>query len=225
VSDPKVLFLPGASGAASFWHPVGGKLPADWEKVYASWPGLGSEPADPPVSGFDDCVKLVERHLDRPCDLVAQSMGGIVAIRVALRNPQRVRRLVLVATSGGVAVASLGATDWRPSYRSAYPAAARWITDERPDHSDDLRGLAAPTLLLWGAADPISPVAVGEHLLSLLPDAAMHVLDDGTHDLAHEDPEQVAGLILDHLQAKRPRRREVWSSPASRPFAAEPGEQ
>lgn len=201
MSNNKVLFLPGASGAASFWHPVGSGLPRSWEKVYLSWPGLGQEPSNPSVRGFDDCARLVEQHIDRPCDLVAQSMGGIVAIRVALRNPRLVRRLVLVATSGGVDVASLGGADWRPNYRAVFPAAAPWITDERPDHEDDLRRLSAPTLLLWGDADPISPVAVGERLLSLLPRAAIHVISGGTHDLARDDPARVAGFIFAHLAA------------------------
>lgn len=203
-----MVFLPGASGAASFWHPVGSRLPTPWEKVYVSWPGLGSEPARSSVGGFDDCARLVEQHLDRPCDLVAQSMGGIVAIRVALRNPRLVRRLVLVATSGGIDVTSLGGADWRPNYRSVFPTAARWITDERPDHQDDLKQLSVPTLLLWGDCDPISPIAVGERLLSLLPDAAIHVISGGTHDLARDDPACVADLIVDHFTKDGARTRD-----------------
>jgi pimeloyl-ACP methyl ester carboxylesterase len=57
---------------------------------------------------FDDLVRLVEAELTEPSTLVAQSMGGIVAVRVALRQPTQVRRLVLVATSGGVDVERLG---------------------------------------------------------------------------------------------------------------------
>ncbi|MCW2975681.1 MAG: alpha/beta hydrolase fold protein, partial [Actinomycetia bacterium] len=109
----KVIFLPGAVGAADFWRPVGALLPAAWEKTYLAWPGLGAEPPDPGVHGFDDLVRLVEAELTEPSTLVAQSMGGIVAVRVALRHPGKVRRLVLVATSGGVDVELLGGADWR----------------------------------------------------------------------------------------------------------------
>jgi hypothetical protein len=53
-----VMFLPGALGAAEFWHPVGNLLPNEWKKVYLAWPGLGIEAADESVRGFDDLVRL-----------------------------------------------------------------------------------------------------------------------------------------------------------------------
>jgi pimeloyl-ACP methyl ester carboxylesterase len=201
---PRVLLLPGALGAASFWQPVGGRLPARWEKVYVSWPGLGLEPPSASVGGFAECARLAEQHLDRPCDIVAHSMGGIVAVLVALANPQHVRRLVLTATSGGVDVASLGGAEWRDSYRAENPAAARWITDARPDLSEAFERISSPTLLLWGDSDPISPVAVGEHLRSLLPNAVLRVVSGGNHAFPHDDPDTVSKLIIEHLHASEP---------------------
>jgi surfactin synthase thioesterase subunit len=69
----KLIFLPGALGAAEFWHPVGELLPAEWEKVYLTWPGLGAQDPDPAVRGFDDLVRLVENELTEPSTLIAQS--------------------------------------------------------------------------------------------------------------------------------------------------------
>jgi pimeloyl-ACP methyl ester carboxylesterase len=60
-------------------------LPATWNETYLSWPGLGSEPHDPQINGFDDLVALAEKEICGPTVLVAQSMGGIVAVRLALR--------------------------------------------------------------------------------------------------------------------------------------------
>ncbi|HEX4679410.1 MAG TPA: alpha/beta fold hydrolase [Gaiellaceae bacterium] len=191
----RLIFLPGALGAAAFWHPVGDRLPAEWQKVYLAWPGLGAQRHDPEVRGFDDLVRLVEDALTEPSVLVAQSMGGVVALRAALRHPDNVQRLVLVATSGGIDVAGLGGSDWRAEYRAEHPEAARWITDDWPDHTGELRTVTAPALLLWGDSDPISPVAVGEHLASLLPDATLHVLAGGTHSLAVDLADEVAALI------------------------------
>jgi pimeloyl-ACP methyl ester carboxylesterase len=196
---PRVLFLPGAGGAAAFWHPVGARLPAALDSVYFAWPGLGGEPADPRVRGFGDLVALVEAELTEPCDVVAQSMGGVVAVRVALRHPDKVRRLVLVATSGGVDVARFGAADWREEYRREFPGASAWVTAERPDHTSDIGRIGAPTLLVWGDSDPVSPVAVGEHLASLLPNATLRVVRGGTHGMAAERPDDVAPLIAAHL--------------------------
>jgi pimeloyl-ACP methyl ester carboxylesterase len=195
---PKIVFLPGALGAAEFWRPVGDLLPVAWNKVYLAWPGLGAQPKDETVNGFDDLVRLVERELDQPCDLVAQSLGGIVAIRVALGHRDKVRRLVLAGTSGGLDVAALGGAEWRDDYRRDHPGAATWITTDRPDHSQEIGMLSQPTLLLWGDADPISPVAVGEQLRSLLPTSTLEVIAGGTHSFAREQPELVARLVLAH---------------------------
>jgi pimeloyl-ACP methyl ester carboxylesterase len=198
-ADRTVLFLPGAGGAAEFWHPVGALLPESWGKVYLSWPGLGDEPPDPAIGTFDDLAGLVETQLTAGCDVVAQSLGGIVAVRVVLRNPTKVRRLVLVATSGGLDVPKLGGTEWRDAYRRAHPQAAAWITTEHADHTADFRRIRVPTLLIWGDRDEISPPSVGRALRALLPSPSMRVLAGGTHSLAVERPNEVAALIAGHL--------------------------
>jgi pimeloyl-ACP methyl ester carboxylesterase len=196
---PRVVFLPGAAGAAGFWRPVGRTLPAAWEKTYLSWPGLGDQAHDPTVAGFDDLVDRVLDALDRPTDLVAQSIGGVIAVRVAARAPDLVHRLVLVATSAGVDMTRLGAEDWRKDYRRSFPQAAGWIADPQPDQTDHLQAIRSPTLLLWGDADPISPVAVGQHLAELIPRSTLVVIGGGTHDLARESPGPVGRWIAGHL--------------------------
>jgi pimeloyl-ACP methyl ester carboxylesterase len=199
-SDTRVVFLPGAGGAASFWHPVAERLPGDWSTTLLNWPGAGQEPHDPRVTGFDDLITLAAAGLDDRTDLVAQSMGGVVAIGLALRHPDQIRRLVLVATSGGVQMGRFtGLADWRDEYRREYPRAASWVSDQRPDYGDQIAAVRQPTLLIWGDSDPISPVAVGEHLHSLLPDSVLHVLPGGTHSLAVDQPDAVATLIAGHL--------------------------
>ena len=197
----RVVFLPGAGGDGDFWRPVGAALPADWEKLYLSWPGLGNQPhAAGGVAGLDGLVDRVAQALGPAGgDLVAHSMGGVVAVRVAARHPRRVRRLVLAATSGGVDVGRLGAVDWRADYRREFPGAAAWITGEEPDLTPELRRIAAPTLLLWGDADRISPVAVGEHLLGLLPVARMQMIAGGDHGFPRDQAPAVARVIARHL--------------------------
>ena len=193
-----LFFLPGAGGSPSFWHPVAERLRAkSGPPHFFSWPGLGAEPPDPAVSSLDDLVSSVLARLDGPTDLVAQSMGGVVAVKVALAAPGKVRRLVLTATSAGIPMN--GAEDWRPLYRQAFPQAADWIADPQPDFSAGIATIAVPTLLLWGDQDPISPVAVGETLLSLLPRARLEVIEGGAHDLAVTHADRVAALIAAHL--------------------------
>jgi pimeloyl-ACP methyl ester carboxylesterase len=195
----RILFLPGAGASPDFWKPVGARLPADWPKEYFGWPGLGRQPHDPLIRGIDDLVRLVSARMDEPVDLVAQSMGGVIAVRLALERPDRVRRLVLSVTSGGVDMVGLGAADWRADYRRSFPEAAAWITDSRASPPLPVERVAASTLLVWGDADPISPVAVGKHLAGRMPAARLHVVPGGDHDVASTHAAEVATLIERHL--------------------------
>ncbi len=195
----RTLFLPGAGGSAAFWEPVATLLPGPPAHELLGWPGLGDEPPDPAVRGFDDLVELVRARITGPVDLVAQSMGGVVAVRLALEMPDKVRRLVLAVTSGGVDMAGLGAADWREDYRRSHPRAAGWITEPRATPSLPVERIVAPTLLLWGDADPISPLAVGRHLRDRIPGAYLQVVAGGRHDLARARAGEVAPLIARHL--------------------------
>jgi pimeloyl-ACP methyl ester carboxylesterase len=145
-------------------------------------------------------VTLVEAQIgEHPVDLLAQSMGGWVAMVVTLRNPAKVRRLVLSVTSVGVDMAALDGADWRQTYRQKHPNAAAWVLDRPPLLTTRLSGVAQPALLLWGDADPISPVEVGQHLEDLLPHATLQVVQGGEHDLVATDADLVAPLIEAHL--------------------------
>lgn len=194
-----ILFLPGSGASPDFWKPVAERLPAARPKEFFGWPGLGHQPHDPAIKGMDDLVAMVAARMTGPVDLVAQSMGGIIAVRLALAHPRLVRRLVLTVTSGGVDMASFGASDWRADYRRSCPNAATWILEPSVAGPQPVERVAVPTLLLWGDADPISPVAVGRHLLQRLPDARLHVVKGGGHDVAQTHADEVAPLIERHL--------------------------
>jgi pimeloyl-ACP methyl ester carboxylesterase len=195
----KIVFLPGASGAPEFWRPVAATLPSGWNKTFLSWPGLGHEPHDPAVMGPEDLVALVLRQLSEPADLVAQSMGGLVALKTVLQAPEKVRRLVLAGTSGGLSVQALGGQDWRPNYREEYADAAPWITEVQEDLSTDLRSIDKRVLLIWGDRDEISPLAVAERLLAILPHGELSVVEGGRHDVPRTHPLEVGRLVQQHL--------------------------
>jgi len=204
-----ILFLPGAGGDPTFWQPVAEKLPAGWRKTCLGWPGLGNQPHDPAIDSLDDLTALAARHLALDLSpgsrtaIVAQSMGGIVAVKLALTYPERISHLVLCVTSGGIPLAPYDAADWRPAYRQAFPKAAPWILQASADYSAALPGIRIPTLLLWGDADPISPPAVGRQLAKLLPDAKLHILPGADHDLAQSHAAKTAELIAAHLELLR----------------------
>jgi pimeloyl-ACP methyl ester carboxylesterase len=197
-----MMFLPGASGNTSFWRPLAARLQRPGRRRFVGWPGFGGWPPEPQVKGIADLVPRVTAELDGPVDLFAQSMGGIVAVLTAPAQPALVRHLVLSATSGGIDMTGMGAFDWRRSFRASNPGAPTWFEHERWDLADRLREISIPVLLLWGDADPISPVAVGRRLAGLFPNAELLVVPGGTHDLAAERVDDILPHVERHL-AKR----------------------
>jgi pimeloyl-ACP methyl ester carboxylesterase len=111
---------------------------------------------------------------------------------------------VLSVTSGGIDVGSLGAVDWRAEFARNNPGVPRWFLDARDDMTEQLHEVRAPALLLWGDADPISPVAVGRRLAQLLASSTLVVIPGGTHDLVAERTDDILPHIEQHLRAVRP---------------------
>jgi pimeloyl-ACP methyl ester carboxylesterase len=196
----RLLFLPGASGNTQFWQPLAALLNHPGERRFFGWPGYGGLPPDPNVNGLDDLVRLVASEITAPTALLAQSMGGVIAMFAALEKPELVTQLVLSATSGGLDVRALGAEDWRPEFRKQHPRLPLFADSERWDVEPRLADVRVPVLLLWGDADPISPVTVGERLRELLPRAELVVIPGGSHDLVMERAEEIAPHVEHHLR-------------------------
>jgi poly(3-hydroxyoctanoate) depolymerase len=195
-----LLFLPGALGRTEIWQPVAQRLRHPGARRFVSWPGFGGCPPDAGLTNLDDLATSVAGDIERPVDILAQSMGGVVAILAALQRPALVRHLVLSVTSGGIDIAGLGAEDWRPSLAKQHPELPPWFVNDRHDLRPRLGEIDSPLLLLWGDADPISPMGVGERLLELFPFAELIVVPGGTHDLVSERAAEITPHIDRHLR-------------------------
>lgn len=195
----QLIFLPGALGRTEQWQSISERLEFSGQRIHLGWPGFGATPLDPLISGIDDLVLQVVGRINQPTALLAQSMGGVIAIRAALEKPKLVTHLVLAVTSGGIDVRSLGGTDWRPAFKQANPHLPDWFSMDQSDLSERLAELRIPVLLLWGDADPISPIAVGKRLAGLFPRARLHVTPGADHDLIETHAAALASIIAHHL--------------------------
>jgi pimeloyl-ACP methyl ester carboxylesterase len=194
-----LLFLPGASGDTTLWKPLSDRLRHRGNRRFLGWPDFGGLPPEPGVNGLADLARRVAAEITGAVDLFAQSMGGVIALFVALEKPSLVQHLVLSVTSGGIDLTDLDAFDWRPQFRKHNPGLPSWFEEERWDLADRLSDIRIPVLLLWGDADPISPVAVGERLRELLLEAELVVLAGGNHDLVRERVEEIVPHVERHL--------------------------
>jgi pimeloyl-ACP methyl ester carboxylesterase len=128
----KLFFLPGALGRTEFWRPASDLLNYPAPKVHVTWPGFSGIPPDPGIRGIDDLVSRILADIDQPSALIAQSMGGVVAMLAALQKPELVTHLVLSVTSGGMGLATLDAEDWRPAIRAARRSRLLQVDSEGP---------------------------------------------------------------------------------------------
>lgn len=151
------------------------------QAVAADLPGFGESP--PAGTGFDlgevaDALAAdLPLRLETPFDLAGNSLGGAVAVTLALRRPDLVRRLVLIAPAG---------------FKPSHPAIAGGA-GAIGGHLIALRRMVGPALagsatarrvLLWGAvSDParLSPtdarlMHTASHGASAVPAAIASVL-------------------------------------------------
>lgn len=193
-----MIFLPGASGKTAFWQPVIKQLPQECEKVTIAYPSFGGHPDQVAVQSFQSLQDYVLEHIQKPSIVVAQSMGEIFAVQAALQKPQHTKALVLVATSGGIDLSRFDVADWREDYQQTF-AVPDWFVQHQSHLDDLLDQITCPVLLIWGDADPISPVAVGQYLHSKIVNSELYIIENGQHDLAEVYSDQVAKLIQNFL--------------------------
>jgi len=188
------LFLPGAGGRGAFWGPVAARLRHAGAPVLFSRSGFGEAPPAAGIRSLDDLYTwFLARAPAGACVVIAQSMGGVLAMRFAVEHPERVSHLVLVATSGGTR--RRFGVDWRPGYRAERASVPDWFERDATELDVRLGEVRAPTLLIFSDADPIAPVAMGEHLLGWMPHGRLLVIRGGTHVFAEERPDEVARAI------------------------------
>lgn len=149
VGPPLVLIM-GLNAPGSAWQPHVDQWAKSWRCVMVDNRGAGRSPAPPGPyrTGLlaEDYARLIRRLALGPCRVVGISMGGAIAQELALRHPDLVERLVLVATwsrphpyTGAVldGLAALRAAVDEPTF-NAYLQTLVWTPDWFAAHLDEL---------------------------------------------------------------------------------------
>lgn len=120
-----ILFIHGLGGAGASWTPIADRLSDRFHTVCPDLPGFGrsSKPQRRYTPAFfvDTLVELLDEVAVDQAHLVAGSLGGQVALELALRRPGRVGRVVAVAPAG-VPPASYKGSDELAAYRAILDA-------------------------------------------------------------------------------------------------------
>jgi pimeloyl-[acyl-carrier protein] methyl ester esterase len=116
------------------WDSVLPRLNRSFTTVCVDLPGHGASPWPPEFHDIDSLAARVEDCLEdniassaRGCYLLGWSLGGMVALALAAKRPDLMRRLILVATTPKF----LHSPDWPPGMdpKALADMAARVVTD------------------------------------------------------------------------------------------------
>ena len=98
-----VVLLPGFGGTRRAWDGVAALLPRErYPPLALDLPGHGEAADAPRPITFAGCVEHVLARVPARFVLCGYSQGGRIALHLALAAPERVARLVLVASSAGI---------------------------------------------------------------------------------------------------------------------------
>ncbi|UPY36528.1 alpha/beta hydrolase [Sediminicoccus sp. KRV36] len=147
------LLLHGIGGRAALWADSIAAL-APRPVIAMDMPGYdGTRPALASFAALADAaVALLDARGIGSADVVGHSLGGMLALELALRHPARVRRLVIVASSP-----AFGSRD--PAFREAFLAARQKPLDEGLGMAGVARALV-PGMLGPAASAQAAPAAI-----------------------------------------------------------------
>ncbi|MEU6348788.1 alpha/beta hydrolase [Streptomyces sp. NPDC047072] len=201
-TGPGLLLAHGATGSIEGnFAPVLPALAAAHTVVAPDYPGSGATPvADAPLDldGLADAVvDSAVRHGVERFAVLGFSLGTLVAVRAAVRHPERVTALVLTAGFARPDARLLGLI---PAWRAAEPPALHPHLDMIPslDVTADLAEVDVPTLVVATTADTLVPPA-GSRALAAGIRGARYTEIDSDHVVMVERPQDWLSPVLDFL--------------------------
>jgi pimeloyl-ACP methyl ester carboxylesterase len=232
-----VVLMHGGGANHESWHAQFPVLSQRYRVYVPDRPGHGRT-ADSdwdwtPDNVADHTARMLEMVDDGPYALVGWSDGAVIALRVALRHPSLVRKLVLIGSAftragepraarafieselrGGAVFDGMKATYDRlsPDGPDHWAVVVRKLQAlwDAPDELtiDDLAAIAVPTLVMQGDDDGVT----FEHSAAVartVQDGQLAVVPGTGHALPIEKPDIVNALLLDFL-GEPPRRQRMF---------------
>lgn len=224
----RIVLIHGSGCSADSWRYQVDGLSREYEVVAPDLPGRGgSDPAsEPSIEGYAATVRrVIQRSGRRRVFLAGHSMGGAVALQMALAYPELLKGLILVGTSAYLDALALTpdillwAVAVMPhKFKGMFFSSQ--VTDEALaiargdvrrcsletvlgdfaacrtyDFRGRLKGLSLPTLILCGDEDLITPVRHSKRLHKEIPGSTLEVIEKAGHMVTLESPQRVNAAI------------------------------
>jgi pimeloyl-ACP methyl ester carboxylesterase len=218
--EPAVLLHPGGADSRA-WGPNLDAFAARFRVLTPDRRGQGRTADAPGPISYDlmaaDTVAFLEEVAGGPAVLVGCSDGAVTALLTALRRPDLVRRLVLVAgvfhrdgwapgteelDAAGVEFFTRMYAEVSPDGAEHYPVVAAKLDDMHATGPAlapaDLAGVRSRTLIMAGDDDEVAL----EHAVAMyrgIPDAELAIVPGTSHGLLVEKPALCNGMMIDFL--------------------------
>lgn len=187
-------------------------------------PGFGDEPLPSDMTTLDDVVDWLTNTLEKraakgPVILCGHSYGGRLAVLLASRQALPIKKLILVGSPNlyrptvltklkkllvrcaqpiepllpEALKARLRAEDFKRVRGTALAELYKNVFAD--DQAGQLQQCPQPTLMVCGDRDEAVSVATAREIANLLPHGELEIISRGGHNLHHESPQLLAGII------------------------------
>ncbi len=227
---PALLVIHGAGGSRLSW-PRSIRLIDGWRVLTVDLPGHGRSGGTGRSSAAEyaaDLFALLEALQLERVIAAGHSLGGAIALQMALDMPETAAGLILIATGAKLSVRAdfLDALQSDPINAAAVlnemmfggqtapelkdanlallrVAAQTLHSDFWAAHTFDVRdrlsAISAPTLIMVGSEDVMTPPTYSHYLQARLPNAVLHQFAGAGHNVHLEQPDAVGAALREWL--------------------------
>lgn len=214
-----IVVLHGWGHSASLWQNFANKLHSH-KVLMLNLPGFGSEKLVSENWDISDYANWVIKRLEnkkiKDAVFIGHSFGGKIATEIAIKNPELVTKLILVAApvlrrpSAQIKIkvafyklfkkvmpAAFRRLFFVPEYKDASKNQLGEIFKKSVeyDRTKEIQKIKIPVLVIWGDKDGTAPTKIAKEMHSLFPNSKIEVLKGYGHNLQLENPDLLYGLV------------------------------
>ena len=224
----KIIFIHGSGWNTRMWYGQRDYLKSSMEILLIDLPGHGKSPGNgcDTVEEYGEAVHGVIKGLgDDGCYIAGHSLGGAIAMSLALTYPDAVQGAILIGTGAKLrvlpqilegitrdkeatvkSIAALAFSKKAPTALAGIDfdetmkcdAAVIYKDFNACDHfnvMDSVGSIKCPTLIICGTEDSLTPPKYSQHLNSKMQNSQLVLIEDAGHMVMMEKPEEVGRAI------------------------------
>ena len=231
----KIVFVHGSGWNTLMWHKQRDCLRSSMEVMLVDLPGHGKSPGDgcDSVEAYADEVHGVIKRLDvGRCYVAGHSLGGAIAMSLALSHHEMVKGVVLIGTGARLKVLPQILEDIGKNKeetidniitlafsKEASPALKKDAFDETMkcraeviykdfkacdcfNIMDSISSLKVPALIICGSDDALTPPKYSRYLKDAIGDSRLLLIEHAGHMVMMEKPEEVSRAIEEFVRGR-----------------------